>query len=370
VIDEPKIGFRHWWRMNRRCLPYVLIAPVLMVITDIILIYQGNTPAKIFRETYLNIFELAFIPLMGINVVYLANRIIDRTALAFWQQILLKIAFCLAGVLLATWIMEILAAWNGTPDDDDTIVIGSIQFSPAATNYITNGLLGMVIAIPLFFIQERRKRLEHNLESKNLELQRLEKFQVQSRLEALQSKLNPHFLYNSLNALAGLVYTDPARAEKVILGLSDLFRYSLQKEDSPLASLKEEVEIVKTYLDIEMVRFEGMLTYEIDIDNELLSWKVPRFLLQPLVENAIKHGTSRITKGHIQIDIHKGDGGQLRINIADNGTPFPEHIELGFGLGSTIEKLNLLYPDRHELHWANEPVKSIQILLKEIHEPV
>lgn len=341
-----------------------------MALTDLVLIFQGNTWAHTFSiESLISIFELGFIPLTAINAVFVSNLIIERTALKFWQQMVLKTLFCIAGLIVATWVIERLDAWNGTPDDDDNIVIGKIQFSPSMTNYITNVFFGVTVAIPLFFIQERRKRLERNLETKSMELQRLEKIQVQSRLEALQARLNPHFLYNSLNTLTQLVYTDPERAEKVILGLSDLFRYSLQNDDSPLVSLQEELAIVKTYLDIELVRFEGMLTYTLDVDENLLSWKVPRFLLQPLVENAIKHGTSRIPHGQINIHIHSDQKGQLHVSIADNGAPFAEQIELGFGLGSTLEKLSLLFPGKHELHWANEPVKSIHILLKETHEP-
>jgi two-component system, LytTR family, sensor kinase len=136
-----------------------------------------------------------------------------------------------------------------------------------------------------------------------------------------------------------------------------------------MVSLAEEIEIVKTYLDIELVRFEGSLTYTLDIDEKLLVWKVPRFLLQPLVENAIKHGTSRIPRGHIHIHIFSDKDNELNLVVADNGAAFAEQIEFGFGLGSTVEKLSILYPDKHKIHWANEPVKAVNILLKKANEP-
>ena len=115
---------------------------------------------------------------------------------------------------------------------------------------------------------------------------------VSTELEALQARINPHFLFNTLNSIAALIREDPARAEAVTLRLSALFRYTLQAPRQGLVSLEDELTIVEGYLEIEQQRLAERLTYEIDVDPSLLSLRVPALVLQPLVENAIKHGVA------------------------------------------------------------------------------
>lgn len=362
--SQEKTELQKWVIMNRKNLPYVLIAPVLAVLVLAFAFFQNKAAENVFNlEVYLSTFELFWIPLFTVNMVYLAGKIAERTSFIVREKIILKFVFCVAGAIAATGMMELFYAANGIVDDD-IISLGEVTLSPVATNFVTNALIAMAISLPIFFSQERKKRLELSLAARQMEVEKLEKLQTQSRLEALQSKVNPHFLYNSLNTLAALVYTDPAKAEKVILGLSELFRYNLQKDERQLVSLGEEVEIVKTYLEIESIRFEGSLEYKLEIDDALLQCKVPRFLLQPLVENAVKHGTSQIAKGKILLKI-SGDPQALNICVEDNGKPFPDEIEMGFGISSTAEKLSLLFPQNHELHWTNSPSKSFNILIKE-----
>lgn len=358
-----------WWQVNRKSLPLVLIVPVLLIIGNFILLLQDSPEDEGFdKEGLLAVFEFLWIPLFTINMVYLGSKIGGRTALNFWWQMGIKLFFCLGGVLFATWMMEVIYAWNGIYDDDN-IIIGEITFSPSASNFITNAVVAYTIAIPVFFTKERKKRFENKLQARQLEIQKLEKLQAISRLEALQAKLNPHFLYNALNTLTGLVYKDPAKAEQVILGLSELFRYNLRQNDEMLVSLEEELDTVKAYLSIEMIRFENMLHYDIEVTGDALKFMVPRFLLQPLVENAIKHGTSQITDGYIMIRLHADGSHNLSISIEDNGRPFPPDIEFGFGMSSTIEKLQLLFPERHQIKWENSPKKRVVINLQApVHE--
>jgi len=190
---------------------------------------------------------------------------------------------------------------------------------------------------------------------------RLRELKTKAELNALHSKINPHFLYNSLNSIAGLAKTDAEKTEHMALSLSKLFRYSINKEQTDWSTFADEMEIVRIYLDIEKVRFDDRLEFTIDLPVELKTIKVPRFIIQPLVENAIKHGISKmVSKGEITASVHRKDK-WIEIVVADNGPDFPDELIPGFGLQSIYDKLEIMYPNRFELHFLNAPNKHILI---------
>jgi len=167
-------------------------------------------------------------------------------------------------------------------------------------------------------------------------------------------------LYNALNAIAGLIHEEPDRAEMMTLKLSKLFRYNINQDQNHLVPLSEEMEIVSTYLDIEKVRFGDRIKFYIVCDEQLRDAMFPRFLIQPLIENALKHGLQNtVTGGELRVEMRKTDG--IELIIADNGTPFPESLDIGYGLQSTYDKLNLLFPEQYEIHILNKPFKHIKI---------
>ena len=131
---------------------------------------------------------------------------------------------------------------------------------------------------------------KENLNEKELELSRLRELKTKAELDALHSKVNPHFLYNALNSIADLSITDGKKARKMTVALADLFRYSINYSNNNYSTVKEEVEMTEVYLQIEKIRFEDKLNYTVNVDDELGHYLVPRFILQPLVENAVKHG--------------------------------------------------------------------------------
>jgi len=190
---------------------------------------------------------------------------------------------------------------------------------------------------------------------------RLRELKTKAELNALHSKINPHFLYNSLNSIAGLAKTDAEKTEHMALSLSKLFRYSINKEQTDWSTFADEMEIVRIYLDIEKVRFDDRLEFTIDLPDELKTIRVPRFIIQPLVENAIKHGISKmVSKGVITASVHRKDK-WIEIVVADNGPDFPDELIPGFGLQSIYDKLEIMYPNRFELHFLNAPNKHILI---------
>ncbi len=130
--------------------------------------------------------------------------------------------------------------------------------------------------------------------------------------------------------------------------------------------------MAEVYLQIEKIRFEDQLNYSVEVDKELDSYMVPRFVLQPIVENAVKHGlkaTGKMTQ--IILEVTKEQEGML-INVVENGPAFADQLNPGYGLKSIIDKLDLLFTDAYELHFTNEPRKQVSIFLKKLmkHEPV
>jgi len=186
---------------------------------------------------------------------------------------------------------------------------------------------------------------------------------AQSALDTLQAKVNPHFLYNSLNSIASLAQTNPAKTEEMALALSDFYKHSTNRQEEHLSTVAVELKQLQTYLNIEKIRFGERLQYQLDIAGNALNTQIPRFILQPLVENAIKHGFDK-TKDKIEITI-KGAiiNAQLHLQIIDSGEPFSGQMNTGYGLSSVKKKLKLLYPKRHEIHFLNKPIKQVRIIL-------
>lgn len=197
-----------------------------------------------------------------------------------------------------------------------------------------------LIALWIFSREDKRA---HRLANQEFALLEMKELKTKAELEALQAKINPHFLYNSLNSIASLIHEDPPRAEKMVLLLAKFFRYSTNAQSQYMTRVQDELEMVNTYLEVEKVRFEDRLEYSIFVQNEGVSQcLIPQFLIQPLVENAIKHGIAKSpAKGIVGIKVlDKGEW--LQILVIDNGAPFPTEIQQGYGLRSTQDKLRLL----------------------------
>ncbi|MFB6340144.1 sensor histidine kinase [Saccharicrinis sp. FJH62] len=201
------------------------------------------------------------------------------------------------------------------------------------------------------------------LKEKEVEISRLKEQKSQAELQALHSRINPHFLYNSLNTIAGLAHSNPDKTEQMALSLSDLFRYTINRNGEQMSSVKEEMMMVETYLDIEKIRFGQRMTFTIDVDQDLKELLIPKYIIQPLVENAVKHGISKINgAGNIGISV-RSDKDDLLIEIFDNGPAFDEGLVSGYGLQSVFDILELTYASRASMHWENEPRKFIQITI-------
>lgn len=227
--------------------------------------------------------------------------------------------------------------------------------------FILGPLLGVNI-IYYWFTHERTRLIK--MTEQEYQLLQLNDLKIRAELEALEAKINPHFLYNSLNSIASLVHDDPDKAEHMVLNLSKFYRYSTGRSQEHYDTLENELEIVKTYLEIEKIRFDERLVYSVEFgDDAFRKYKIPRFLLQPIIENAIKHGISKIAGiGVIKISIDKV-AENLTIKIFDNGVPFPDNIFSGYGLKSIQDKLRLLSGETASMELSNSPEKVVIITL-------
>ena len=187
---------------------------------------------------------------------------------------------------------------------------------------------------------------------------RLESELTAARLQALRAQIQPHFLFNTLNMVLPLIYRDPDTASKTLVGLGDLLRSSLDKDATKLVPLRSEIEFLNRYLDIQLVRFGSRLGVEFDVEEVVLDAAVPNLLLQPLVENAIKHGIAkRPGTGRVLIAGRRdGDALCVRVwNAADEAPPGPEEVSYGVGLSNLEERLEVLYGRRHRFTRRREP---------------
>jgi len=185
----------------------------------------------------------------------------------------------------------------------------------------------------------------------------------QAQLDHLSAKLNPHFLFNSLNSIKALIIENPKIARRAVDLLSDLLRSSLYDKDEAFITIKKEIGLVKDYIELEKVRFEERLNMSITMDNALGEYMVPPFSIQLLVENAIKHGIDkRINGGTIILSIIEKDGYIIIVvqnpgHIVDNG------LETGIGIGNLTKRLQLQYNGEASFNLNNETQDQVTATL-------
>ncbi|HEY7234509.1 MAG TPA: histidine kinase [Gemmatimonadaceae bacterium] len=183
-----------------------------------------------------------------------------------------------------------------------------------------------------------------------LRASQLEARLAQAQLQVLRMQLQPHFLFNTLHTISALMHRDVKRADSMIAALSDLLRMSLRSVGVQEVELREEIEFLQRYLEIMSLRFGDRLTVSLDIDPEVLDARVPTLVLQPLVENALRHGFGDgMRAGHVQVTVGS-DGEMLHCEVVDNGRGLPQTgPREGVGISNTRARLRHLYGERFSL---------------------
>jgi two-component sensor histidine kinase len=189
--------------------------------------------------------------------------------------------------------------------------------------------------------------------------QRLRLLANRAELKALRAQINPHFLFNALNAIAGLIHDQPALADETVEHLAEVFRYTLRKSENEWVRLEEEIEFVTAYLRVEQARFGSRLRVEFDVDPAARAISIPAMTIQPLVENAIKHGIAQLEHaGEVRVRAAIVSG-SLCVEIFDNGPGFPEGFTwresagAGHGLHNIHERLKGYYGNGAAVRWSH-----------------
>ena len=219
----------------------------------------------------------------------------------------------------------------------------------------------------------------HQYWSRMLSLQdrerQLTELAATAQLAALRAQINPHFLFNSLNSIAQLIHSDPDKAEVCVERLADMFRYILHRAAKEFVPLAEELEMAEAYLAIERARFGDRLQVETQIDPRSLHEQIPNFILQPLVENAVKHGLSRkLGGGRVRIAASVGDG-LLELTVGDDGVGMAGATlacvyERGVGLRNLRDRLAHLYGPAHLPEITSTPGGGTRVRLRLPVRPV
>ncbi len=203
---------------------------------------------------------------------------------------------------------------------------------------------------------------------RNRQIEQVERWRLQAavndaELTALKAQVNPHFIFNCLNNIRALVLENPEKSRDMITHLSDLLRYSIRLNEKPLVALEKEIEIVENYLKLESIHYEERLTYRISVDPAVLKQQVPPMSIQLLVENAIKHGISRLPEGgNIDIRARKEEPG-IRVSVINTGQLVesdPSNPDSGIGLRNSQERLNLLFPSDCHLEIRNSDSNTVE----------
>ena len=223
----------------------------------------------------------------------------------------------------------------------------------------------LLIALTSYAFNYYRRFREGQLRTFQLEAQL-----SQAQLQALKMQLHPHFLFNTLHSISALLNQDTEAARKMITRLGDFLRLTLENSGSQEVTLQQEMEFLSCYLEIERIRFRNRLVTHMDVAPQALEAKVPNLILQPIVENAIRHGIApRSTPGLIEIEA-KHQNGTLRIQVRDNGPGLPKHrtteilFKKGLGLSNTETRLERLYGAAHLFDLSNNPDGGLTVTLE------
>ena len=205
--------------------------------------------------------------------------------------------------------------------------------------------LGIGMSIAMFEnLRYKLQAAELELRTRQVEQERANKLLAEARLSSLESRIHPHFLFNTLNSIAALIPTDPGRAEDTVAKLASLLRFSLNAQHGGLVPLAQELKTVRDYLEIETTRFGARLRYEISAPSELAGLRVPPLALQTLVENSVKHVAAQRPEGASVRIAARRDSSRVILEVLDDGPGFsldaatPDH-----GLGNLAARLELLF---------------------------
>ncbi|MGO9318174.1 MAG: sensor histidine kinase [Terracidiphilus sp.] len=300
---------------------------------------------------------LTYCALIALPSIVLLTRISHRYTdrfprLIILMQALVLVCTAVAGSMAAGLVFQIVGLasrnlyWSNLREVLPFSIVISLMFGLSITTFET--------------MRYKLQAAALELRSKQVEQERAYKLLAEAQLSSLESRIHPHFLFNTLNSVAALIPTDPQLAEDTVGKLASLLRFSLNANHSGLVPLNQELKIVRDYLEIEKTRFGPRLSYEISVPATLEDVKVPPLALQSLVENSVKHVVSQRSQGATIQIAGSQDSSRILLEVIDDGPGFsldaitPEH-----GLGNLIARLELLFGGAGQLEVTREKGKTV-----------
>ena len=262
---------------------------------------------------------------------------------------------------VATWITLSIDPFDGMGESPTTFwprFLSRMLGSFGSDLLVYGAVIGICYALDYY-----RKYREREFLATRLEAQL-----AQAQLDSLRMQLHPHFLFNTLNSIVGLVRDNKNQAAvSMLVGLSDLLRHTLEHSSRQEVELREELSFIKLYLSIQEMRFSDRLRIEFDIDPQTAKALVPNLILQPLTENALRHGIARtVASGVVGITSTIEDG-HLRLMVYDNGAGLPDDWQMkgsaGIGLANTVARLQQLYDDKQQFDIRNRDGGGVEVLI-------
>lgn len=279
--------------------------------------------------------NFVFSQCIGLSIYAINSTVMCRVADKRWRWMTLMFTFpgsIMFGVTLAAWI-------TGAGDWSD----------PKAWVAVVIGLFFGGIGSITYFLSQRIEQLDAEVKQRRMNEMESEKRQMEAQLKMLQAQIEPHFLFNTLANVSSLIDSDPALSKKLLERLNDWLRIALVRTRSDNATLGDELEMLENYLQILKIRFGERLRWDVQVQGEMRDMKFPPMLLQPLVENAVRHGIEpKIGGGEILLRAVLSET-QLRIEVSDTGVGLLNKDSAGTGLANVRARLAALFGERGRL---------------------
>ena len=279
----------------------------------------------------------------SISLTFISHRYSDKIPrLIFLVDVLVLLGTATAGTLAGGFLLQLAG-----------VVRRGDYWLEFRSSYPISIVITLMVGLGITSFETMRFKLQAatlQLRTRQVEQERAYKLLAEARLSSLESRIHPHFLFNTLNSIAALIPTDPRRAEDTVGKLASLLRFSLNSNHSGLVPLSQELKIVRDYLEIEKTRFGQRLSYKIDVPESLSDVKVPPLALQSLVENSVKHVVSKRAQGAVIQVNGLSNSSRIRLEVTDDGSGFAlEAITPEHGLGNLIARLDLLFGSAGQL---------------------
>jgi sensor histidine kinase YesM len=320
-----------WFRVGGVSVAAALVVTLLAAVF-------GGVPVRVTLPRAL-VHSLSMGGLAGFTLSRVVRRLRGRSATARWAVLIPTLAaLAVTGSLIACGVLG--------PFD---LTHGRSFWTCYASGFWINALITGTLSIGMLFYESQRAQLAAitlALRTKELEHERAQTAALEARLSSLESRLHPHFLFNTLNAISALIHDDPDQAERTVERLAALLRFSLDATERGMVPLADELKIVTDYLEIEKTRLDERLAYTVEASPELAAFEVPPLVVQTLVENSVKHAiAARSSGGRIRVEVSV-NGANVVISVWDDGPGFtPAAMLPGHGLENLQSRLAARFGD-------------------------